>query len=828
MIQRRLAVGFFGVAAFGVAGCGGTDVPTPMPTIAPARAPVAATTKSPADVLSELSPWIEHELARAAIPGFAIALVDGGGRPATRCFGRAADGASLWRVGSVSKMFTDMAVMQLVEEGRLDLDASVTRYLPEFHPKNRFGTPITLRELMAHRAGLVREPPRGSYFDASSPSLADTVASLNDTALVHAPGTKMKYSNAGIAVVGRVVEVVTRQPFAQVVRERVLVPMGLSRSSFEATPEVRAHRVAAQMWTYWGAPFAAPTFELGMAPAGSLYAPIDDLATALRFFLDRSRTPDPQDGSVPANSPPRVITRKSLDEMWRPQFESAESTAGYGLGFGIELFDGRRAVGHDGAIYGFSTELKLLPEERLGVAAVASLDVAHGTVGKIVAAALEALFAAKAGKASKPPPLTGDLEPSFARACAGTYQSEDGRAQAELFEQHGELWLQSGAWRARVRPNLDGAYTVDDRIEAGRTVQIPKAGQSLKIGSVAYARVADARPKPAPAEFEPLIGEYGFDHNVLFVYEKAGRLHALIEWFFEYPLTHVESATGDEKPGDRPADSEGELYAFPDSGLYSGETILFRHAVEGDARSPVVAAIAAGVAFPRRAVGTEEGVTFKIAPLKPVETLRKEALAAAPAPEIAALEGRKRPDLVELVKLDPTLHLDVRYATDNNFMGAVFYEEPRAFLQRPAAEALKRAHEKLRKAGFGLLIHDGYRPWFVTRMFWDGTPAEHHDMVADPSKGSRHNRGCAVDLTLCDPKSGAPLRMPSGYDEFSDRANPWYPGGTSEQRWLRDALRRAMESEGFTVYENEWWHYDFEAWKEYPVLNKKFAELGSK
>jgi len=828
MIQRRLAVGFFGVAAFGVAGCGGTDVPTPMPTIAPARAPVAATTKSPADVLSELSPWIEHELARAAIPGFAIALVDGGGRPATRCFGRAADGASLWRVGSVSKMFTDMAVMQLVEEGRLDLDASVTRYLPEFHPKNRFGTPITLRELMAHRAGLVREPPRGSYFDASSPSLADTVASLNDTALVHAPGTKMKYSNAGIAVVGRVVEVVTRQPFAQVVRERVLVPMGLSRSSFEATPEVRAHRVAAQMWTYWGAPFAAPTFELGMAPAGSLYAPIDDLATALRFFLDRSRTPDPQDGSVPANSPPRVITRKSLDEMWRPQFESAESTAGYGLGFGIELFDGRRAVGHDGAIYGFSTELKLLPEERLGVAAVASLDVAHGTVGKIVASALEALLAAKAGKASKPPPLTGDLEPSFARACAGTYQSEDGRAQAELFEQHGELWLQSGAWRARVRPNLDGAYTVDDRIEAGRTVQIPKAGQSLKIGSVAYARVADARPKPAPAEFEPLIGEYGFDHNVLFVYEKAGRLHALIEWFFEYPLTHVEAATGDEKPGDRPADSEGELYAFPDSGLYSGETILFRHAVEGDARSPVVAAIAAGVAFPRRAVGTEEGVTFKIAPLKPVETLRKEALAAAPAPEIAALEGRKRPDLVELVKLDPTLHLDVRYATDNNFMGAVFYEEPRAFLQRPAAEALKRAHEKLRKAGFGLLIHDGYRPWFVTRMFWDGTPAEHHDMVADPSKGSRHNRGCAVDLTLCDPKSGAPLRMPSGYDEFSDRANPWYPGGTSEQRWLRDALRRAMESEGFTVYENEWWHYDFEAWKEYPVLNKKFAELGSK
>src|SRR5262249_46772032 len=237
---------------------------------------------------------------------------------------------------------------------------------------------------------------------------------------------------------------------------------------------------------------------------------------------------------------------------------------------------------------------------------------------------------------------------------------------------------------------------------------------------------------------------------------------------------------------------------------------------------------AAGVVFPRRTVGTEEGVTFKIAPRKPIETLRREALATAPAPEIASLEGRRAPDLVELVELDPLLHLDVRYATDNNFMGTVFYEEARAFLQRPAAEALKRAHEKLERSGFGLLIHDGYRPWFVTRMFWDGTPAEHHDMVADPSKGSRHNRGCAVDLTLCDPASGAPLRMPSGYDEFSDRANPWYVGGTSEQRWLRDTLRHAMESEGFSVYENEWWHFDFDAWREYPVLNRKFAELGSK
>ena len=518
-----------------------------------------------------------------------------------------------------------------------------------------------------------------------------------------------------------------------------------------------------------------------------------------------------------------VVTKASLDEMWKPQFV-AEGRRRLRPGFGIELFDGRRAVGHDGAIYGFSTELKLLPEERLGVAAVASLDVAHGTVSKIVAAALEALLAAKAGRPAKPPVTNGDVEPAFARACAGTYQSEDGRAQAELFEQHGELWLQSGAWRARVRPNLEGAYTVDDRIETGRTVQIPKAGQSLKIGSVAYTRVVDARPKPAPAEFAPLIGEYGFDHNVLFVYEKAGRLHALIEWFFEYPQTRVESAAGDVKPGDRPSDDAGDVYAFPDSGLYSDESIVFRHQDPRDPSSRGVAAVAAGVE-PRAATSAPRRCHFKIRPLKPVETLREEALAATPSPEIASLVGSASP--TSSSSCSSTRRSTSTSATrPRTTSGRRLLRGPRAFLQRPAAEALKRAHEKLQKSGFGLLIHDGYRPWFVTRMFWDGTPAEHHDMVADPSKGSRHNRGCAVDLTLCDPKSGAPLRMPSGYDEFSDRANPWYPGGTSEQRWLRDTLRHAMESEGFTVYENEWWHFDFDAWKEYPVLNRKFAELG--
>ena len=172
-------------------------------------------------------------------------------------------------------------------------------------------------------------------------------------------------------------------------------------------------------------------------------------------------------------------------------------------------------------------------------------------------------------------------------------------------------------------------------------------------------------------------------------------------------------------------------------------------------------------------------------------------------------------------------HFDIRYATKRNFLSAPVYSQPKAYMQRPAAEALLRASQKLNALGYGLLIHDSYRPWYVTKIFWDATPPEGKIFVADPAQGSRHNRGCAVDLTLYDLMSGKPVEMPGAYDEMSPRSFPDYPGGTSLQRWHRDLLRRAMESEGFTVYESEWWHFDYQDWREYPILNVPFEKLGS-
>jgi D-alanyl-D-alanine dipeptidase len=199
----------------------------------------------------------------------------------------------------------------------------------------------------------------------------------------------------------------------------------------------------------------------------------------------------------------------------------------------------------------------------------------------------------------------------------------------------------------------------------------------------------------------------------------------------------------------------------------------------------------------------------------------------------AALQGppkdpaaTRAADLIELVTLDPTIKLDIRYAGTNNFIGKPVYKEARAFLQRPAANALLAAHRELGEHGYGLLIHDGYRPWAVTRLFWELTPPNLREFVADPASGSKHNRGAAVDLTMYDRAFGTAVVMPSRYDEMTRRAYPDYQGGPPDARGRRDLLRAVMERHDFTVEPNEWWHFNYKDWKEYPILDIPFDAIG--
>ena len=227
-----------------------------------------------------------------------------------------------------------------------------------------------------------------------------------------------------------------------------------------------------------------------------------------------------------------------------------------------------------------------------------------------------------------------------------------------------------------------------------------------------------------------------------------------------------------------------------------------------------------GLGATPRAAGAQ--ASFRITPARPVADLRREALAAEPPQET----GEFRPaDLVDVRKVVLSVKLEIRYATSNNFLGTPVYEQARAFLQRPAADALARVARALRAEGYGLLVFDAYRPWYVTKIFWDATPEDKKQFVANPAEGSRHNRGCAVDLTLYDRKTGRAVAMPSGYDEMTDRAYADYPGGTPAEREHRQILRDAMEAEGFTVYSYEWWHYDYRDWKAYRIANVRFDRV---
>jgi CubicO group peptidase (beta-lactamase class C family)/D-alanyl-D-alanine dipeptidase len=742
-----------------------------------------------------LETFIEDEMALKRLPALSIALVEDQEIVWARGFGYAdpvdsvpATAYTIYRVGSVSKLFTDIGVMQLVESGELDLDAPVQGYLPDFEPLSRFDRDITLRQLMSHRSGLVREPPVGHYFDPDEPSLAETVASLNATALVYEPETRIKYSNAGSATVGYVLEVTQGERFADHLDRAVLRPLGMTHSAFEPKPEIIADLAKAFMWTYDGRWFEAPDFELGMSPAGSMYSSVADLGLFLSALFAGGRT---ESG--------RVLRAETIEAMWTPQFAAAGAQTGYGIGFAVSELEGHRMVGHGGAIYGFATTLAALPDERLGVVVVTSRDVANAVTDRIAQAALRALLAVREDRPLPALRSTETVSPELAARLAGRYGVKG--VGIELIERNDRLYALPAWSGVEVELRTYGdTLVVDDVLDYG--LRLFPLEAAIVVGRDTLDRVAAERPALAPARWAGLVGEYGWDHNTLYILECDGRLHALIEWFFLYPLEEVSP----------------DVYRFPDWGLYHGERLVF----DRDADGLATHVEAAGIPFLRRAVGPEGGETFRIDPVRPVEELRADALAADPPVESGEF---RQPDLVELVALDSTIKLDIRYASTNNFMSSVFYSEPRAFMQRPAAEALARAHRRLKERGYGLLIHDAYRPWYVTKMFWDATPADKKIFVADPARGSRHNRGCAVDLTLYDLATGMPVEMVAVYDEFSPRSFPDYPGGTSLQRWHRRLLRDAMEEQGFEIYGFEWWHFDQADWAEYPILNLTFDRI---
>jgi CubicO group peptidase (beta-lactamase class C family)/D-alanyl-D-alanine dipeptidase len=743
---------------------------------------------------------IRYEVQQKKLPAFSIALVDDqtnvwsdgfGFQDAEKTIPATAD--TVYRVGSVSKLFTDIAVMQLVDQGDLDLDQPVTNYLPTFAPENTSGVPITLRQLMSHQAGLVRESPVGNYFDPSEPTLAATVASLNQTSTVYKPTTKTKYSNAAVAVVGAVLESRLDTSHPERVRTSILDPLGMKSSSFEVTANIQPHLATGWMWTYDNRRFEAPDFLLGTGPAGNMFSSANDLAKFIACLF--------RGGMLEGDM---ILKPETLEMMTTPVQDSEGRPQGFGLGFSIQNLDGEKVIGHGGAVYGFSTQLAAMPNRRIGAVAVASLDGSNGAVGRINDFALRLMIATQEGKPLPEYPYTTAIAAERLGELVGEYETESKDAWLRIEQLNGDAYLQRGSFRCALRSSVENGQIFTDDVLGSMTEVKTTTSGGVQIGSTKYDRVTEVPPSDIPDRWKGLIGEYGWDHNTLYILEDHGQLVALIEWFYYYPLTEIED----------------DIFQFPDYGLYHGEGLRF----ERDAAGSATKVVAAEVTFERREVGTKDGETFKITPINPIESLRTFALEATPPIESG---DYRESELVDLATLDPTIKLDIRYATTNNFTGSVFYQQPRAFMQRPAAEAVVRANARLKEQGLGLLVHDAYRPWHVTKMFWDATPNALKDFVANPANGSRHNRGCAVDITLYDLNTGEPIKMVAGYDEFSPRSFPWYPGGTQRQRWFRERLRHTMEAEGFTIYEFEWWHFDYKDWKQYRIGNVTFERIES-
>jgi D-alanyl-D-alanine dipeptidase len=337
------------------------------------------------------------------------------------------------------------------------------------------------------------------------------------------------------------------------------------------------------------------------------------------------------------------------------------------------------------------------------------------------------------------------------------------------------------------------------RAAVTRATAAPTGARSTSSAPITGS--SDRAPAPPPANWLGLLGEYGDGPLFRIVAEQEGRLQLVDSALHVTPLARRGDAEFVTDPGSERVRFERDATGHG-TALLLGSVRLARNEIE-----------------PR--AGTNQ---LRVTPVRPVEELRAEALAASPPAEAGPFTAN---DLVELVRLDSTIHLEIRYATTNNFLGTRVYDQARAFMQRPAAEALVRANRTLRPLGYGLLIHDAYRPWFVTKVFWDAVPLDTRWLVADPAQGSRHNRGAAVDLTLYELATGRPVEMPSTYDESTERAYADYPGGTTRQRWHRALLRRVMEAEGFQFNAHEWWHFDHSTWRSYAINNVPFDKIAA-
>ncbi len=532
-------------------------------------------------LIDQFAELVAAELADGITPGLSVAwIVDtevvhaAGYGLADWETNKPATADTIYRAGSISKLFNAIAVMQQVEQDKLDLDAPITKVLPGFSIIRPFTdtTPITLRQLLSHRSGMIREAPVGGYLDPSQPSIKDTLASVSGAVLVNPPNTVIRYSNVGPTIAGEAVVRASGMSYVEYQRKYILGPLGMKHSAWVMTDSLRPKlakgrmRIARQDGSYTLG--VAPEFELGTLPAGNLYTTANDLARFAIFMLG-------SDASAELNPP--LMHPATFETMCYPQL--VDEATGFGLGFYVGEFRGRKTLQHGGAVYGFSTVIIAIPEERIAVLVLSNADIAPAPVRRLADASLDLLFEKLRGEKPPEPPKFVDLDRQQLAKLAGEYESESYWANIKVEGDRliGTLSGQPLTFRATGPLKL---------LARGRTMndapfefRADKEGaiQGFAAAGQEFIRVSHPAHE-MPAAWKQLVGVYGPEFIPLVVSIRNGNLYSAVENEYEYRLKPIDRVT----------------FALP-PGMYTDEQLVFQI----DSTGKAIGAILANQYLPR-------------------------------------------------------------------------------------------------------------------------------------------------------------------------------------------------------------------------------------
>jgi len=447
---------------------------------------------------AHLGRMVREAMAKHGVKGVSLALVDDQQVVMAEGFGFAdvargvpATAETLYRVGSISKLFTAVEVVRLAEQRRVDLDRDIAEYVPGFGMRSRFPPlPITLRALLAHHGGLPSDLLRGMWIDKPH-RLSELVEDLHEESLASAPQTQFKYSNIGYSLLGRAVEATLSRPFADAMRDELLLPMGMARSSFEPLPSF-----SNEVSKGYARGAEIPPYGLRDEPAGSLLSSTRDMARFLRVIFAGGRAGDTQ-----------IMSEATLDEMFRPQFPDLPLDFGHreGLGFNLSGIwaSGRPVAWHMGGYPPFFVIVALLREEKLGVVMLANSHEAGKFAQEIAVKALELGLEAKLGIAPHPP--VRPPRPAFDAAHAATAQFA-GRyvVQGQLTnvaDSGGHLKVQFAGTDLDLVPIAADRFMPEKRVFFG-LFKFSLAPMEIEFTRVADRSVAVVRgfPMPIPCE----------------------------------------------------------------------------------------------------------------------------------------------------------------------------------------------------------------------------------------------------------------------------------------------------------------------------------------